>query len=81
MNSHTVIRGIIKDNTIYKYDSEGRELYKEYPNGDWVKHVWHSSGQLQFLENSDGKWLKWEYDPYGNRIRYSDSTGIIQEYL
>src|SRR5574343_707084 len=70
------ISGTIEDKTTYKYDSEGREIYKEYPNGDWIKTTWHSSGQIQFVENSDGKWAKWEYDDDGIKIRYSDSNGV-----
>jgi len=41
-----------------------------------------SKGNVIYFENSDGYWIKREYDSNGNRIYYEDSDGgwIKREY-
>jgi hypothetical protein len=38
------------------------------------------NGKLIYWENSNGFWVKREYDSKGNEIYYEDSKGNVEDY-
>jgi hypothetical protein len=61
-------------------DKNGRLIYLESSNGDWVKWEWDSKGNVIYAETSDGYWIKSEYNSKGNRIYYENSSGVIIDH-
>jgi len=65
-------------------DENGKVIYRENPNGDWIKREFDSNGNEIYWETSNGAWIKREFDPNGNviigkRIYYEDSNGIVHD--
>jgi phosphoribulokinase len=58
-------------------DTNGRQLYMEYSNGDWAKYEMDSQGKVIYAETSGGYWEKRELDSQGNVIYYENSNGQI----
>lgn len=63
----------IKDFPFEIKDKNGKEIYCEYSDGDWIKYEYDSNGNEIYYENSKGYSAKWEYDSNGNQI-YSENS-------
>ena len=57
----------------------GNVIYREESSGRWVKREYGSSGFVIYSERSDGSWIKYEYDDNGNEIYWENSDGIIRD--
>ena len=58
-------------------DDDGKEIYREYSDGFWVKQEWDGDKEIR-CEYSDGYWEKREWDG-DKEICYEDSDGIIED--
>ena len=63
-------------------DKNGKEIYFENSNGDWIKWEYDSNGKCIYCENTNGVGWKSEYDSNGNQIYFENSNGhwIKREY-
>ena len=61
-------------------NKNGKRIYLEYSNGDWVKWEWDSKGNVIYAETSGAYWIKSEYNSKGNRIYYENSSGVIIDH-
>ena len=61
-------------------NDNGKIIYIEKSDGDWVKREYDDKGNLIYHEDSDGYWRKMEYDYNGKRIYWEDSNGYIRHY-
>jgi len=63
-------------------DSNGKLIYREESDRNWIKREYDSDGNEIYFENSYGIWYKREYDSKGDRIYWEDSGGywIKREY-
>jgi len=57
-------------------DKNGRAIYFEKSDGDWLKYEYDSQGKVICWENSMGGWRK---DSEGNEIYFENSNGIIED--
>jgi hydroxymethylpyrimidine pyrophosphatase-like HAD family hydrolase len=60
-------------------NENGKIIYIEKSDGDWVKREYDDKGNNIYQERSDGYWNKWEYDYNGKRIYWEDSDGRITD--
>ncbi len=80
------------DSPIYYEDEDGyweiwvwdndNVVYKEYPNGDYLKKVYYDNGNvLEHVALENGKLFKYRYDQNGNQIYYeNDGYWIVSEF-
>ena len=60
-------------------DKNGKLIYYEDSDGDWVKIEYDSNGNKIYYENSNGFWTKREYDSNVNEIYYKTSLGYWEK--
>ena len=58
------------------FNENGKTLYYESYQGEWLRREYDGNGNINYYENSNGYWRKTEYDNNGNRIYYEDSNGF-----
>jgi hypothetical protein len=59
--------------SLFLYDSNGKEIYYEHSDGYWIKRDYDSNGNQIYYENSKGTWYKYNYDSNGNLINFESS--------
>ena len=52
------------------YNENGKTLYYESYQGEWLRREYNDNGIIIFYVNSFGEWYKNEYDEDGNIIYY-----------
>jgi hypothetical protein len=65
----------VKDFPFEIKDKNGKEIYREYSTGYWIKHEYNDKGKEIRYENSTGLWSKSEYDEKGSNIYCENSNG------
>ena len=60
-----------------EYGSSGFVIYSERSDGSWSKREWDGNGNRIYFENRDGYWEKREFNDNGNQIYFEDNTGRI----
>ena len=63
--------------SLYLYDTDGKEIYCENSKGYWYKRDYDSNGNGIYYENSNEYWWKQEFDVNGNIIYLESSDGEI----
>ena len=58
-------------------DDNGKEIYCEISNGNWVKREYDNKGNQIYYEDNDGYWEKKEFDDNGNTIYWETPKGIV----
>ena len=61
------------------FNSNGKLIYLENPNGYWFKYEYDLKGNQTYYENSNKYWSKYEYDSNGNEIYREYSNGYIED--
>jgi hypothetical protein len=63
-------------------NSNGKLIYWEESDRNWIKREYDSDGNEIYWENSDGFWIKYEYNSNRNRIYSENFNGfwIKREY-
>jgi YD repeat-containing protein len=62
--------------TTYRFDSHGRTLEEQAPDGTRLRKIWAEDDVLQTAEiGFDGAEVRWEYDALGNRTREERRAG------
>lgn len=69
----------VKDFPFVIEDKNGKEIYREYSDGYWMKHEYNDKGKEIRYENSTRLWSKYEYDDEGNQIYFENSDGFIMD--
>ena len=67
----------IKGDYFCVYDTNGKVIYYENINGDWVKREYNSNGKVINYEDGNGYWYKREYDSNGDVIYHEGFDGVI----
>jgi hypothetical protein len=57
------------------YNSNGKRVYYEDPNGFWTKREYDENGNRIYYEDSRGYWIKSEFNHNGNLIYRENSNG------
>ena len=52
----------------------------EQPVKKYINNILNENGNKIYFENSNGYWIKYEYDKNGNEIYYEDSDGYWIKY-
>ena len=50
----------------------------EQPVKKYINNILNENGNKIYFENSNGYWIKYEYDKNGNEIYWEDSNGYIK---
>jgi len=61
------------------FNDNGKPIYYENSDGEWVEWKYDDKGNLIYNENSKGSWVKIEYDLNGNEVYYENSNGYIED--
>ena len=66
----------------WEFDKNDNVVYKEYPNGDYLKKVYDDdSNLLEHVTLENGKLFKYRYDQNGNQIYYeNDGYWVVSEF-
>jgi YD repeat-containing protein len=68
----------IKGNWVY--NTNGKLIYYESSDGNWIKKEYDINGNEIYSEDSNGDWYKYEYDSNGKVIYSENSDGDWYKY-